>query len=151
MQCVGSFGNYFPSDLSFLKALGNIYPHTSMTYQKTWILEPLQLTFHLDTDLLLLSQLKKKVTHYFENISFTVKLDVTRQAKYVQHNIETRWCNHCCRIKAISTAYSEFLFVDLGIQHTIHKCHIVICGLSPLYNIFPHIIRSRFSENVIQQ
>jgi hypothetical protein len=68
-----------------------------------------------------------------ENISFNAKLDVTRQAKYVQHNTEAR----CCR-KAVSTACSEFVFVDLGIQHKIRMQHIVICGLSPLYNIFPH-------------
>jgi hypothetical protein len=86
-------------------------------------------------------------------MSFNAKLDVTRQAKYVQHNTEARWCNHCCRRKAISTACSEFVFVDLGIQHTIRMQHIVICGLSPLYNIFPHytrIMTARFSKKVIQ-
>jgi hypothetical protein len=85
----------------------------------------------------------------FENTSFTAKLDVTRQAKYVQHNTEERWCNHCCRRKSISTAYSEFVFVDLGIQHTIRMCHIAICGLPLLYNIFPrYIITARFSKKL---
>jgi len=84
----------------------------------------------------------------FENISFNAKLDVTRQAKYAQHNTEER-----CRRKAISTACSEFVFVDLGIQNTIRMQHSVICGLSPLYNIFFFYIisgRHDFRKKVIQ-
>ena len=29
----------------------------------------------------------------------------------------------------------------LGIQHKMHMCHIVICGLPHLYNIFPHYLK----------
>jgi hypothetical protein len=36
---------------------------------------------------------------------------------YVQRNNEARSCNHCCRGKAISIAYSECVFVALIIQH----------------------------------
>jgi len=37
---------------------------------------------------------------------------------------------HCCSGKAISSAYSERVFVALGIQHEMCMCHIFICGLS---------------------
>jgi len=32
--------------------------------------------------------------------------------------------------KAISITYSECGFVAFGIQHAVHKYHIIICGLS---------------------
>ena len=32
------------------------------------------------------------------------------------------------------------MFVALGIQHAKHVCHIVIRGLTQLYNIFPHYV-----------
>jgi hypothetical protein len=41
--------------------------------------------------------------------------------------------------KTISIAYSEFVFVALVIQHTMHMHHIVIWGL-PGSTVFFHII-----------
>ena len=32
------------------------------------------------------------------------------------------------------------MFVALGIQHAARMRHIAICGLPPLYNIFPHFL-----------
>jgi hypothetical protein len=52
-------------------------------------------------------------------------LQTTKQAMYVQRNIEARSCNHCCGGKAINITYSEYVFIALGAQHA-----IVISGLS---------------------
>jgi hypothetical protein len=52
----------------------------------------------------------------------------TRQAKYVQHNVEARSCSHCCCGKAISVKYSERVFVAFGIKHEMCMRHFVICG-----------------------
>jgi len=37
-------------------------------------------------------------------------------------------------------AYSESLFVALGIQHAMRMRHVVIFSPAPLYNIFPHYL-----------
>ena len=47
-------------------------------------------------------------------------------------------CNHSSSGKTISIAYSECVFVALGIQHARHMCHIVIYGLTGT-TIFFHI------------
>jgi len=41
--------------------------------------------------------------------------------------------------KKLSITYSEFVFVDYGILHAIHVCHVLICSL-PVCTIFFHII-----------
>ena len=69
-----------------------------------------------------------------------------RQAMHACRNIEARSCNHCCSGKAISTTYSECVFVALYIQHPMRMRHIVICVLSGS-TIFFHISQmARFSE-----
>jgi hypothetical protein len=44
--------------------------------------------------------------------------------------------------KAISFAYSEFVFVALVIQHTMRMRHIVVFGSALLNCIFPHYLIS---------
>jgi hypothetical protein len=43
---------------------------------------------------------------------------LTRQGVYVERNIEVRSRNNCCHGKAISTTYSECVFVALVMQQT---------------------------------
>jgi len=57
---------------------------------------------------------------------------------YVNHNVEACSCNHCCSGKSTSIAYSDCVFVDLGIHHAMCIHHIVICGL-PGCTLFFHI------------
>ena len=54
--------------------------------------------------------------------------------------MEAHSCNHCYNVKAIRNTYSECGFVALGIEHATRIRHIVICGLHPLYNIFPRYL-----------
>jgi hypothetical protein len=64
---------------------------------------------------------------------------LTRQAMRVWRNIEASLCNQFGSGKAITITYSEYVFVDLGIEHTTHMRHIVSCDL-PGYAIFLYII-----------
>ena len=47
-----------------------------------------------------------------------------------RRNIQARSCEHCCRGKAISTAYSECVFVVLVIHNVYNIRYTDICGLS---------------------
>ena len=67
-------------------------------------------------------------------------LSLTRQAVYILHNIQAHSCNHFCSGKAINVTHPMSVFVALGIQHTTHMCHIIICGLPHSYNNFPHYL-----------
>jgi len=58
---------------------------------------------------------------------------------WVSRGLEARTCNDFCSRKAISIAYSEIVFVTLGIQRTMRMCHIVICCLSGC-SILVHIM-----------
>ena len=67
---------------------------------------------------------------------------ITRQAVYVQCNFEVPLRNDCCRGKAISITYSEFLFVALVIQHAKRRRRIILSSVasSPL----PHFLTLSF-------
>jgi len=59
---------------------------------------------------------------------------------YVKLNNEARSCNYYCRGIALSSTYSESVFVALGFQHAMRMRHIVICGLSGYTKFFNFIL-----------
>ena len=67
-------------------------------------------------------------------------LKKTRQAMYVQFNIEARSCNHGCSGTSISITYSECVFVALRCPAC--NGHSPYCHLWPtrLYNSFLHFL-----------
>ena len=66
---------------------------------------------------------------------------------YVQRNTEALSSNYCCSGKAISTTYSECVFVGYGIQHAMRKRHTAICALHRC-TTFSHVTlqKARFSK-----
>jgi hypothetical protein len=73
---------------------------------------------------------------------FEIFLKSTKQAMYVQRNIEARLCNHCCRGKAIRITYSECVFLALVIQSNMqYACAIlssVACPALEYFSTLPH-------------
>ena len=71
-------------------------------------------------------------------VNLQVKVTLTWKKKWqhlCQHNRQCTHnvtCNHRCNGKALSIAYSECVFVALGIWHAFHMCHIVICACPAL-------------------
>ena len=57
-------------------------------------------------------------------------VSVTRQAMYVQLNVEARSWNHYCCGKSVSFTYSESVSVALDIQQAKRVPHIAIYDLS---------------------
>jgi hypothetical protein len=66
-------------------------------------------------------------------------LKTTGEATYVQRNTEACLCKHCCSEQAVSTTYSERVFVVFSIRHAMCLRYIVIYGLSGC-TIFLHLI-----------
>jgi len=61
-------------------------------------------------------------------------------------------CNHFCNGKALSTTYSECVFVALVSRHATRISHTVICGL-PRSTVFFHInliIGTVFGKKIIE-
>jgi len=63
---------------------------------------------------------------------------MTRQAVYVERNVDSHSCEHCCRGKTINITYSECVFVAFGTLHAMRMFYIFICGLSG-FTIFVYI------------
>jgi hypothetical protein len=58
-----------------------------------------------------------------------------------KRNIEALSLNHCFRAKAVSTAYSEIVFVALFIQNAKRMRRIILSTVAcPLYQIFLHYL-----------
>jgi len=58
---------------------------------------------------------------------------------HVEREDEELYCNRCCSGKAKCIAYSECVFVALGIQHAMCMHRILVCDLSG-FTIFFHFI-----------
>jgi hypothetical protein len=69
----------------------------------------------------------------------------TRPSMQVLRDIEERSCNFCCSGKAMFIAYSECVFVALGIQHARCMRHTIICGLADSTTYF-RLISGRILE-----
>jgi hypothetical protein len=70
---------------------------------------------------------------------------------YVQRNTEALSCDHCCRGKAISITYSDYVYLALGIHHAMRIRHIVTCGLPGSTVFFTHCLKTgRFSKRNIE-
>jgi len=62
----------------------------------------------------------------------------SRQAMYVERNIEARTCNCVCSGKAIRITYSEWACSLSYLACNAHgSCHL---WLAPLYTMFPHCL-----------
>jgi hypothetical protein len=64
----------------------------------------------------------------------------TRQAMFVCHTVEARWCNHCCSGKTISITYFHCVFIALGSQNAMRMRYIVFCYLPGSTMCSPHYV-----------
>ena len=86
----------------------------------------------------------KPERYHSEDLGIDARIILTRKLmQYVQHNIEVRSCNHCCRGKAISITYFECVSVALGIIYHLlsfrgslqdYKIHMDMEIVNTVYN-----------------
>jgi len=73
---------------------------------------------------------------------FSNSNDGTREAMYMQCNVEERSHNHFCHQKTVSITHSECVFVTLGTQHAKHVRHIILpsvaCPAVPYFSALSH-------------
>ena len=86
----------------------------------------------------------KSADHALDCITTTEEHEIRNKCAYKDKQdrrctYKARSCSHCCSGKAMSIAYSECVFVALGIQHAMRMRHTVICDLPSSIIIF-HII-----------
>ena len=76
---------------------------------------------------------------------------------YIQRKTKALSCNYCCRKKAITVTYSEYVSAASLIQHSMRMRHVIFCHLWPvwLYHIFStlshkeYFLRNKISEHNI--
>ena len=71
---------------------------------------------------------------YFYQMVFLIVKKKTRQAMYVERNIEARPCKYCCSAKGTSITYSVCVCVSvaLGIQHVKSMHRIILASVACL-------------------
>jgi len=73
--------------------------------------------------------------------SFYFPTVFTRQARYMQPEIETISFNHCLSGKAIRITYSECVLVALGVQYAMRMLRITLSSAAcPSVYIHPHFL-----------
>jgi hypothetical protein len=89
----------------------------------------------------------KYIRHWRRLTNFVNK---TRQAMYVQRNIEAHSCNNCCSGKTIRITYSECVSVALVIQQGTRTRHIILSSVaSPALDNKRHHFRNKISYLIL--
>jgi len=72
---------------------------------------------------------------------------------YVLRNFEARYCNHCCRRKAMGITYYECVLAVLVIQHAKRMRRVILSSVaSPALQCFSTLSHKRhhFRKHVIE-